>query len=73
MSRVCARQGDLPSCLPQHLHHLGLENRVYGFDANACSALRHGEDVHDANGEVVDEVTEHETHDFHGDTGATVP
>jgi hypothetical protein len=59
--------------LSQHIHHLGLKDGIYGFDGNAGAGLWHGEDIHDPNGVVVDKLAQHQAHDFHGHTGATVP
>ena len=49
-----------------------MEDGIDGFDADAGSALGHGEDIDDADGVVVYEFAEHETHDFHRDTGTSV-
>jgi hypothetical protein len=58
--------------LPQHVHHLHLEDRVDGLYADAGPALGHGEHIDHADGKVVDKLAEHQAHDFHGDTRATV-
>lgn len=55
----------LPSCLSQHLHHLHLEHRVDGLDTDAGTTLWHGKHVHDTDSEIVDELSQHQSHDFH--------
>lgn len=63
---------DVPPCLPEHVHHLHLEDRVDSFYADARPALRHRKHIHHAHREVVDELAQHQAHDFHGHTGAAV-
>lgn len=58
--------------MSQHVHHLHLENRVDGLYTNAGTTLGHGENIHHAYREVVDELSQHQTHDFHGNTSAAV-
>lgn len=55
----------LPSCLSQHLHHLHLEYRVDGLDTDASTTLWHGKHVNDTDSEVVDKLSQHQSHDFH--------
>lgn len=62
----------LPSRLPKHVHHAHLEDRVDGFDADSGSALRHGKDIHHSNGEVVNELAQHQAHDLHGNTSSAM-
>jgi len=62
----------IPSCLPQHVHHLHLEHRVDGLYTNAGTALGHREHIHNLHGEVIDELAKHQTHDFHGHTGTAM-
>ena len=50
------------SGLLQHIEHLGLEDGVDGFDADAGARLRHGEDVDHADGVIVDELPQHQSH-----------
>jgi hypothetical protein len=59
--------------LPQHVHHLHLEHGVDGLDADTGSALGHGEDVHHADCELIDELPQHQAHDLHGNACAAVP
>lgn len=42
-----------PASLPQHIHHLHLEDRVDSFYADARTTLRHGKHIHHADREVV--------------------
>lgn len=49
-----------------------MEYGIDGFDADAGSTLRHGEDVDYADGVVVHKFAEHETHYFHRNTGAAM-
>lgn len=56
----------VPSRLPQHLHHLHLENGVYSFDTDTSTALWHRKYIDHANCKVIDEFSQHQTHDFHG-------
>jgi len=58
--------GTLPAGLLEHVKHVCLEDVVNGLDADPSPALRHGEDVDDPYGVVVDELAEHEAHDLHG-------
>lgn len=58
--------------MSQHVHHLHLENRVDGLYTNAGTTLGHGENIHHAYREVVDELSQHQTHDFHGNTSTAV-
>ena len=58
---------DPPPCLPQHVHHFRLENRIHGLNANSGSALRHSEDVHYSDCIVIHEYSQHQTHNLHGD------
>ena len=51
-----------PSGLLQHVEHLGLEDGVDGFNADAGSGLRHGEHVDHAHRVVVHELSQHQTH-----------
>lgn len=62
----------LTSRLPQHIHHLGLEDRVYSFNGDTSPGLRHRKHVYDAHCVIVDELSQHETHNFHRHTGAAV-
>lgn len=62
----------LPASLPQHVHHLGLEDGIDSLDGDTGTRLWHGENVHDLDGVVVDELAEHQTHDLHWNTGAAV-
>jgi hypothetical protein len=62
----------LPSCLSQHFHHLHLEHRVDSLDTDAGTALWHGKDIHDADSEVVDKLSQHQAHHFHRYTGPAV-
>lgn len=63
---------DSPTGLLQHVHHLRLEYMVHRLDRDCRSRLWHGEDVDDLYCVLVHELPEHETHDFHWYTGATV-
>ena len=56
----------LPAGLLEHVKHVCLEDVVNGLDADPSPALRHGEDVDDPDGVVVDKLAEHEAHDLHG-------
>lgn len=56
----------LPAGLLEHVKHVCLENVVDGLDADPSPALRHGEDVDDPDGVVIDELPEHEAHNLHG-------
>lgn len=62
----------LPAGLAEHVHHLCLEYRIDSLDTNSSSGLGHGENVHDLDCEIVDKLAQHQTHNFHGHTGATV-
>lgn len=62
----------LPASLAQHVHHLGLEHRVDSLNGDAGTGLWHGEDVHNLDGVVVDELAQHQTHDLHRNTSAAV-
>mmetsp|Transcript_17893 Transcript_17893/g.36694 ORF Transcript_17893/g.36694 Transcript_17893/m.36694 type:complete len:256 (+) Transcript_17893:205-972(+) len=53
-----------PSLL-EHIKHLRLEDGIHSLHANSCSALRHCENIANANGIVVDKVSKHKTHDLH--------
>lgn len=64
---------DEPPGLPQHIHHLCLEHWVDGLNTDTSSALGHRKHIHHANCEVIDELSQHQSHDFHGDTCATMP
>ena len=66
------RNRHIPSRLAQHVHHLGLEDGIHGLDRHTGSRLRHGKDVDDAHRVVVDKLSQHQPHDFHGHTGASV-
>src|SRR6266496_1762853 len=55
----------LPPCLPQHVHHLCLENRIHSLDTDTCPTLRHGEHIHNADCEIIYEFSQHQAHDFH--------
>lgn len=72
---VVARQNgmDEPPSLPQHIHHLCLEHWIDGLDTDTGSTLWHRKHIHDANCEVIDKLSQHQAHDFHGDTCATMP
>mmetsp|Transcript_10239 Transcript_10239/g.21461 ORF Transcript_10239/g.21461 Transcript_10239/m.21461 type:complete len:286 (+) Transcript_10239:190-1047(+) len=61
-----------PPRLLEHIEHFRLEDGIDGLDADRRSGLGHGEDVDAVDGVVVDELAEHEAHDFHGDAGAAV-
>jgi hypothetical protein len=63
----------VPSCLPQHVHHLCLKYRIHSLDGYARTGLRHSKDINHAHCVVVDELAEHKTHDLHRHTRATVP
>lgn len=58
--------------LLEHVKHLCLEDGIDGFDGYASSTLRHGENINDGYGVVIDELTQHESHDFHGDPCSSV-
>jgi hypothetical protein len=63
----------IPAGLPEHVHHLHLEDRVDSFYADARTTLWHRKHIHNPDSEVVDKLPKHQTHDFHRHTGATVP
>jgi hypothetical protein len=63
----------VPSCLPQHVHHLCLKHRIHSLNGHTCTGLRHGEDINHAHCVVVDELAEHETHDLHRYACTAVP
>jgi len=58
--------------LLEHIEHLRLKHGVDGLDGDAGARLRHGEDVDDFDGVVVDKVAQHEAHHLHGDARAPV-
>mmetsp|Transcript_32039 Transcript_32039/g.83041 ORF Transcript_32039/g.83041 Transcript_32039/m.83041 type:complete len:146 (+) Transcript_32039:402-839(+) len=58
--------------LPQHGRHFGLKDRIDVFHGNRGSGLRHGVNVDAINGVIVHEFTQHESHDFHRHSGASV-
>ena len=71
--RVVPAHDDLgTSRLSEHVHHVLLKGRIDAFDTDGSTRLRHSEDVHAVNGVFVDELSEHESHDFHGDPGPSV-
>lgn len=71
-SLVAAMVVNVPSGLPEHLHHLGLEHRVHGLDADTGTTLRHSENIHYSNCIFVDKLSQHQAHDFHRHTSTTV-
>mmetsp|Transcript_687 Transcript_687/g.1083 ORF Transcript_687/g.1083 Transcript_687/m.1083 type:complete len:265 (+) Transcript_687:399-1193(+) len=60
------------SCLLQHVEHFSLKYGIYRFDRHGCSALGHGEYVDAVDGVVVNELSEHEAHYFHGNSRSSV-
>lgn len=72
LSKILRSLCSLPSRLPQHVHHLGLEDRIDSLNTDASTALRHSKDVDHPHGIVIHELSQHETHDFHRHTGAAV-
>ena len=62
----------LPAGLSEHFHHPGLEHRVHGFNADSGTTLRHSKHIHHANCVLIDEFTQHKTHNFHRDTCAAM-
>ncbi len=64
--------GCLPSSLPQHIHHLCLEHRIDGLDTDTSTTLWHCKHINHSNCEIVDELSQHQSHDFHGNPRATV-
>lgn len=62
----------LTSDLLHLLHELLLEDGVDGFDRDSGSHLRHGEDIDDCDGVLVDDFAHHEAHDFEGHSSATM-
>lgn len=63
----------IPAGLPEHVHHLHLEDRVNGLYTDTGTTLGHRKHVHHADREVVDELAQHQAHDFHRHAGAAVP
>lgn len=61
-----------PSCLSKHIHHLGLEHGVDSLDTDSGTALGHSKHIHNLDGKVIHKLAQHQTHDFHGHTCATV-
>mmetsp|Transcript_17976 Transcript_17976/g.48884 ORF Transcript_17976/g.48884 Transcript_17976/m.48884 type:complete len:212 (+) Transcript_17976:2631-3266(+) len=61
-----------PSRLFQHVHHFGLEHRIHRLDRHGRSGLRHGKDIHTVDRVIIDKLTQHQAHDFHGNPGAAV-
>lgn len=56
------------SSLLQEVQHLCLEDWIDGFHGDSSSTLGHGKDIGDTDGVVIDELSKHETHNFHGDS-----
>ena len=52
----------------EHVQHFRLKDRIYGFYTHGGSRLRHRKDVNTINCVIIDELTQHETHDFHGNS-----
>jgi hypothetical protein len=68
----CPEFVTLPAGLSQHVHHLRLENGVHSLNADTSSTLRHSKDIHDLHSEVIDELAQHQAHDFHRHACAAV-
>lgn len=66
------REETSPSGLFQHIDHLGLENVIHRLYADRRTGLWHSKDVDDLNSVFVDKLAQHQTHDFHRDTSASV-
>lgn len=60
------------TCLLQHVEHHLLEDVVDGLDRDSRTRLWHGEDIGDLHSVLVNELSEHETHNFHRYTGTAV-
>lgn len=58
--------------LLEHVEHILLVDRVDGFYADGGSALRHSEYVSNLDGEVIDDLAEHQPHDLEGHSCACV-
>lgn len=63
----------IPSCLLQHVHHLGLEDWINSFDGYASTTLWHSKDVHHTDGVVINKFTQHQAHDFHRNASTAMP
>lgn len=62
----------LPSSLPQHIHHLGLKNRIHGLDTDTCTTLRHRKHIRYPYCIFIHEFTQHQTHNFHRHTSPSM-
>lgn len=61
-----------PARLPQHVHHLCLEHRVYRLNTYTSTALWHRKDIHYSHGKVIHKLSKHQAHDFHRYTSSSM-
>ena len=54
------------------IHEFLLKYRIDRLDWHSCSHLRHWKDIYDCNGVIIDDLSDHEAHDFEGDTGSAM-
>ena len=62
----------LTSDLFHFFHEFLLEDGVDRLDGDGRSHLRHGEDIDDGDGVVVNDLTDHQAHDFERHTRTTM-
>jgi len=58
--------------LLEHVQHLRLEDGINCFDTDPRTGLWHGEYINHTDRIFIDELAQHQTHHFHGNTGTTV-
>mmetsp|Transcript_59061 Transcript_59061/g.103359 ORF Transcript_59061/g.103359 Transcript_59061/m.103359 type:complete len:273 (+) Transcript_59061:351-1169(+) len=61
-----------PARLLEQIKHLCLEDGIHSLNTDAVSGLWHREYVNNADSIIINEFTEHEPHDLHGDAHAPV-
>jgi hypothetical protein len=57
--------------LSEHIGHVCLEDWIDGFDGNTGTTLGHSKDIDNLDSIIINKLSQHETHNFHGDSSAT--